>query len=77
VEWILFGVIHGHGGHGARPHETVDPFYLAAHVILALNAIVSRRLDPFDPAVVSLGKVYGASGDVIPTRLSFRARCAL
>jgi len=63
----FFGVIHGHGGHGARPHETVDPFYLAAHVILALNAIVSRRLDPFDPAVVSLGKVYGGEAEnVIP-----------
>jgi len=63
----FFGVIHGEGGHGARPHETVDPFYLAAHVILALNAIVSRRLDPFDPAVVSLGRVYGGEAEnVIP-----------
>jgi len=45
----------------------VDPFYLAAHVILALNAIVSRRLDPFDPAVVSLGRVYGGEAEnVIP-----------
>ena len=63
----FFGVINGHGGHGARPHETVDPFYLTAHVILALNAIVSRRLDPFDPAVVSIGKVYGGEAEnVIP-----------
>jgi amidohydrolase len=63
----FFGVIHGHGGHGARPHETIDPFYLTAHVILALNAIVSRRLDPFDPAVVSIGRIYGGEAEnVIP-----------
>jgi len=63
----FFGVIHGKGGHGARPHETVDPFYLSAHVILALNGIVSRRLDPFDPAVVSIGKIYGGEAEnVIP-----------
>ncbi len=63
----FFGVIHGKGGHGARPQETVDPLYLTAHVILALNAVVSRRLDPFDPAVVSIGKVCGGEAEnVIP-----------
>jgi len=63
----FYGVIHGEGGHGARPHETVDPFYLTTHVILAINAIVSRRLDPFDPAVVSIGKIYGGEAEnVIP-----------
>jgi amidohydrolase len=66
----FFGVVHGKGGHGARPHETVDPFYLTAHVILALNAIVSRRLDPFDPAVVSIGSVYGGETEnVIPDQV--------
>jgi amidohydrolase len=66
----FFGVIHGKGGHGARPHESVDPFYLAAHVILALNAIVSRRLDPFHPAVVSIGKIYGGEAEnVIPDQV--------
>ena len=63
----FFGVVQGKGGHGARPHETVDPFYMAAHVILALNAVVSRRLNPFDPAVVSIGKIYGGEAEnVIP-----------
>jgi len=61
------GVVLGKGGHGARPHQTSDPFYLAAHVILALNGIVSRSLDPFDPAVVSIGSVHGGEADnVIP-----------
>src|SRR5512139_1844017 len=54
-----FAAIKGKGGHGAYPHKTIDPFYLLAHVILALNGIVSRRLDPFQPAVVSIGAING------------------
>ncbi len=65
-----FGTITGKGGHGARPHETVDPFYIAAHVILALNAIISRRISAFDPAVVSIGSVRGGQTEnVIPDRV--------
>ena len=60
----------GRGGHGARPQDSVDPFYIAAHVIMALNAIVSRRLSPFDPAVVSLGTVHGGqTQNVIPVEV--------
>lgn len=62
-----FGVIRGVGGHGAHPNKTIDPFYLSAHVVLALNAIVSRRLDPFAPAVVSIGSLNGGfTENVIP-----------
>ncbi len=62
-----FGVIQGKGGHGAYPHTTVDPFFLLAHVIIALNGIVSRRLDPFAAAVVSIGSVNGGfTENVIP-----------
>jgi amidohydrolase len=62
-----YGAILGKGGHGAFPHETVDPFYLAAHVVVALNGIVSRRLSPFDPAVVSIGSLNGGfTENVIP-----------
>lgn len=65
-----FGTIIGKGGHGARPHETVDPFNLVAHVIIALNAIVSRRLSAFDPAVVSIGSLHGGqTQNVIPDQL--------
>jgi amidohydrolase len=65
-----FGRIVGQGGHGAKPHETVDPFFLAAHVIIALNAIVSRRLHPFDPAVVSIGTLNGGfTQNVIPSHV--------
>ena len=65
-----FGEIIGTGGHGAHPHQTIDPFYITAHVILALNGIVSRRLDPFDPAVVSVGSLHGGfTENVIPERV--------
>ena len=62
-----FGTIYGKGGHGAHPEKAIDTFYLTAHVMLALNAIVSRRLDPFTPAVVSIGSVNGGfTENVIP-----------
>ena len=62
-----FGTIYGVGGHGAHPNKAIDTFYLTAHVILALNAIVSRRLDPFAPAVVSIGSINGGfTENVIP-----------
>ena len=65
-----YGRILGKGGHGAAPHETVDPFYIAAHVMIALNAIVSRRLNPFDPAVVSIGTLNGGfTQNVIPAHV--------
>ena len=62
-----YGVIAGKGGHGAHPDKTIDPFFLLAHVILALNGIVSRRLDPFVPAAISIGSVNGGFAEnVIP-----------
>ena len=65
-----FGTIIGKGGHGAKPHETVDPFNITAHVILALNAIPSRRISAFEPAVVSVGSIRGGqTQNVIPDRV--------
>ena len=65
-----YGVISGKGGHGAHPDKTIDPFYLLAHVILALNAIISRRINPFEPAVVSIGSINGGfTENVIPDRV--------
>ena len=62
-----FATIRGVGGHGAHPDKSIDPFYLTAHVIMALNAIVSRRVDPFAPAVVSIGSIHGGfTENVIP-----------
>jgi amidohydrolase len=65
-----FATIYGKGGHGAHPDKAIDTFYLTAHVILALNAIVSRRLDPFTPAVVSIGSINGGfTENVIPEKV--------
>jgi amidohydrolase len=65
-----FGTIIGKGAHGARPQNSIDPFYLAAHIIFALNAIPSRRLSAFDPAVISIGSVQGGQTEnVIPDRV--------
>jgi amidohydrolase len=62
-----YATIKGIGGHGAFPHTTVDPFVLLAHVIMALNNIVSRRLNPFEPAAISIGSVAGGDAEnVIP-----------
>ncbi|HEY5731244.1 MAG TPA: M20 family metallopeptidase [Anaerolineales bacterium] len=65
-----FATITGKGGHGAHPDQTIDPFHLLAHVILGLNGIVSRRIDPFQPAVVSIGVVNGGfTQNVIPDQI--------
>jgi len=63
----FWATISGRGAHGAYPHKGLDPVYLSAHVILALHGIVSRRLNPFDPAVVTVGSVHGGqANNVIP-----------
>lgn len=63
-------VIHGKGGHGAFPHVSIDPFVLLAHVIMGLNAITSRKLDPFEPAIVSIGAINGGFAEnVIPDKV--------
>ncbi|MBU0702306.1 MAG: amidohydrolase [Chloroflexi bacterium] len=66
----FFATIIGKGGHGAYPHDVVDPIYIAGHVILALHGIVSRRLRPVEPAVVSIGSIHGGQAEnVIPEKV--------
>jgi amidohydrolase len=66
----FFATIYGEGGHGARPHELVDPIYIASHVILVLHGIVSRRMNPFTPVVISIGSIHaGQAENVIPERV--------
>ena len=50
-------VIEGKGGHGAHPYQTIDPILVAAHIITAAQAIVSRNVSPLDAAVVSICSV--------------------
>jgi hippurate hydrolase len=49
--------IAGRGGHAARPHETVDAVVVASHVVLALQHVVSRGIDPAEAAVVTVGRL--------------------
>jgi IAA-amino acid hydrolase len=59
--------IHGKGGHGAVPHLTIDPIACAAKLIVELQTIVSREMDPFSPTVVTVGAIHGgAAMNVIP-----------
>jgi amidohydrolase len=66
--------VHGTGGHGAYPHRTVDPVSLACRMVLAVNDIVAREVDPNHPAVVSFGMIQGgAKANVIPDRVELAA----
>ena len=59
--------IRGKGGHGAAPHETVDPVVAAAHVVTALQSIVARNVDPLDAGVVTVASIHGGeAANVIP-----------
>ncbi|HEY3328515.1 MAG TPA: M20 family metallopeptidase [Capsulimonadaceae bacterium] len=60
--------IGGRGGHAAYPHRTVDPIVVGARIVDALQGLVSREIDPFDHAVVSVTKfVAGTTNNVIPS----------
>jgi len=66
----FYATIVGKGGHGAFPHRVVDPIHIAGHVILGLHTIVSRRLHPYEPAVISIGSIHaGEASNVIPERV--------
>lgn len=61
--------IYGKGGHGAMPHQTIDPVMVAAQVVLAMQTTISRNLDPLQPGVVTVGKVLaGSAHNIIPGR---------
>jgi hippurate hydrolase len=60
-------IVQGVGGHGAIPHKSVDPIVAASSLVMALQTIVSRNVDPLDPAVVTVGAINGGSmATVIP-----------
>jgi hippurate hydrolase len=70
--------IHGNGGHGAMPHRAADPLVASASIIMALQTIVSRNVDPLHTAVVTVGALHaGNANNVIPAlatmELSVRA----
>ena len=59
--------IRGRGGHASAPHEALDPIPVAAEIVLALQAMVTRRVDAFDPAVVTIAHIEaGTTTNIIP-----------
>jgi amidohydrolase len=65
--------LEGRGGHGAIPHKTADPIVAAAHVITALQTIVSRETSPLASAVVTIGTVHaGTAFNIIPNSVEMR-----
>ncbi|MGM9921655.1 MAG: M20 family metallopeptidase [Bhargavaea sp.] len=59
--------VNGKGGHGAVPHEAIDPIVVASHIVTALQTIVSRSTDPLEQLVVSVGSIHaGDANNVIP-----------
>ncbi len=63
----LYMTIRGKGGHGAQPHQNIDPIAITAQIISALQQIVSRVADPRIPTVLSWGKIIGnGATNIIP-----------
>ena len=63
----LYITVYGKGGHGAQPHENIDPVLITAHIIIALQQVVSRMANPATASVLSFGKlVADGTTNVIP-----------
>jgi amidohydrolase len=60
--------IHGRGAHAASPHQGIDPIVIGSHLIAALQSIVSREVNPFMPAVITIATLRAGSGahNIIP-----------
>ncbi|QEL18079.1 amidohydrolase [Limnoglobus roseus] len=65
--------VYGRGGHGASPHTTIDPIVLASRIVLDLQTIVSREVNPTDPAVVTVGSIHGGTKhNIIPNEVKLQ-----
>jgi amidohydrolase/hippurate hydrolase len=67
----LYFTISGQGGHASAPHKAADPVLAAAHIITAVQHLVSRVAPPHEPAVVSIASIHGGNApNVIPGKVS-------
>jgi len=65
--------IFGRGGHGAWPHQTIDPVVIAAQMVLAFQTIVARKTNPLSPAVVTVGSIHGGSKhNIVPDEVTLQ-----
>ena len=71
-------IVRGVGGHGAYPHQTKDPVVLAAQIVLGLQTLISRSIDPRETAVITVGSIHGGTkrnivGEEVVLSLTVRA----
>jgi hippurate hydrolase len=65
--------IFGRGGHGAWPHQTIDPIVIAAEMVLAFQTIVSRKVNPLSNAVITVGSIHGGSKhNIVPDEVTLQ-----
>jgi hippurate hydrolase len=70
----LHVTVHGRGGHGSQPHRAADPVPAACEIVLALQTMVTRQFDVFDPVVLTVGSFHaGTTDNVIPDEANFLA----
>ena len=69
--------VHGRGGHGAMPQDTVDAIVEAASLITNLQTIVSRNVDPLESAVITCGKISGGYNyNIIADKVTIQGECS-
>lgn len=71
-------VVHGVGAHGAYPHRGVDPVLVASQIVVSLQSVVSRTINPLEPGVITVGAIHGGTkhniiGDRVDMQLTVRA----
>ncbi|TAK44196.1 MAG: amidohydrolase [Saprospiraceae bacterium] len=68
----IYLTVKGRGGHGASPHDCVDPVLIAAHIVVAMQQIVSRNANPIVPSVLTFGKINSAGGatNILPNEVT-------
>jgi amidohydrolase len=63
--------VKGTGGHGSMPQQTVDPIVVASQIVVGLQSVVSRSVDPLKPAVLSFGTIHGGTiYNIIPEQVT-------
>jgi amidohydrolase len=71
---VLDVTVSGHGGHGSEPHHAADPIPAACEIVVALQTLVTRKFDIFDPVVITVGSFHaGTKDNIIPDSARFSA----
>ena len=70
----IFVTVHGRGGHASQPHRAADPIPVACEIVIALQTMVTRKFDVFDPVVITVGSFHaGTRRNIIPDEAVFEA----